>query len=138
MARIPGIRVLVVEDDAAIADLVASVAEGMGFAAQKTTGAEVESIYAVFQPHILVLDIIMPDKDGLEVLQFLRTQASSLRIIILSGGHSYYTRFAEHMGTGCGLMIEACIAKPFRLDQLRETFSRIEREHQRPASQKSA
>lgn len=67
---------------------------------------------------------MMPDMDGIEVLQFLRTENSHARIILLSGSAETYRRIAQNLGIGNGLHIEASLSKPFRAADLRLVLER--------------
>ncbi len=73
---------------------------------------------------MLVLDVLMPDMDGFEVLNLLHKRNSSTRIIILSG-EPFYRPQASRMAEGLELAIVATIRKPFRLDELRQTLEKI-------------
>jgi len=121
----PKYRLLVIEDDEHIADLVCRVAEGAEFETRVTCDfTEIPTLYDEFQPHIIVLDIIMPDMDGFEVLNFLHKRNSSTRVVILSG-QAAYRPMASKMAEGLELAIVATVAKPFRVAELRQTLERI-------------
>jgi DNA-binding response OmpR family regulator len=117
---------LVVEDDPRIASLVCHVAAEAGFKAYAATGPEaITQAYLSVQPDLIVLDVFMPDMDGLEVLQFLRQQFSNARIVIISGSDSTSRRMTENLGKALGFNIEANISKPFQIAELRTLFERI-------------
>lgn len=70
-------RLLVIEDDPRIARLVCHAAEAAGFIALTATGPRaIEKVYGNLQPDVIILDLHMPDMDGIEVLQFLHQQFS--------------------------------------------------------------
>jgi CheY-like chemotaxis protein len=115
-------RLLVIEDDKDIADLVCLTAEELGFETRAVCDiSQLAAVYAQFPPNVIVLDIIMPEMDGFEVLSFLHTQQSRSRIVILSGQGEYRT-MASHMGEGLALNVVGNIAKPFRLADLRKVL----------------
>lgn len=119
------LRLLVVEDDQNIADLVMRIAGEVGFITQHSNGNQLKKVYQQFQPDIIVLDIIMPDMDGIEVLQYLKDQHKRLRIILLSGSPDSYRSIAHSLGQAVGFTIEASIAKPFRVGELREVLKHV-------------
>jgi two-component system OmpR family response regulator len=118
-------RLLVIEDDKSIADLICRVATEAGYDVQSTCDyTKIASLYDEFLPQIIVLDIIMPNMDGFEVLKFLHMRNSSSRIVILSGQYDYRSMM-ERLGSGLNLDIVASVAKPFRLVDLRQTLEKI-------------
>ena len=79
-------RVLLVEDDVAIASGVATLLELEGIHVRVVeTGRDVARITAAFRPDALVLDLSLPDVDGIVVYREVRRAFPSLAIIISSG-----------------------------------------------------
>lgn len=71
--RVDRVRLLVVDDDPPIADLVATVARYEGWEAVTAhTGEEALRRADAFRPDIVVLDLMLPDVDGFGVLDGLR------------------------------------------------------------------
>jgi two-component system, OmpR family, response regulator len=120
-----GKRLLIIEDDEKIAQLIGHVAMDAEFAVRTATNvAAIAPAYDQFRPHVIVLDILMPDMDGFEVLKFLHEQGSRERIVILSGQDSYRPMAAK-MAKGLDLDIAATLTKPFRVAPLRKTLQEI-------------
>ena len=70
----PG-RLLVIDDDEKAAALVADVAEGIGSVVKSVHNWEdFREAYGSFEPTVIVLDLVMPDVDGVEILSFLADQ----------------------------------------------------------------
>ncbi len=77
--------VLVVEDDPAIANLVRTALESRGAqVAVAGTAAEAISRAAELSPGVILLDLGLPDADGIEVVRRVRTWSQSLPIIVVS------------------------------------------------------
>jgi CheY-like chemotaxis protein len=90
----PQVRLLSIEDDKKISHLIGRVATEMGFSVCVANEPEdIIPLYKSFRPHIVILDILMPGKDGFEVLKFLGKRKSKAHVIILSG--SEYNNLAE-------------------------------------------
>ena len=117
---------LVVEDDPRIASLVCHLASEAGFSARSATGPEaITTAFEHMQPDVIVMDIFMPDMDGLEVLQFLRQQFSRARIVIISGSDGASRRMTENLAKALGFTIDANISKPFLIPEVRVILERI-------------
>ncbi len=113
-------RLLVVDDDRRITELVAKVAQEQGFVVHRIhRGTEFFEAYQTSNPHVVVMDIVMPDTDGFEILNHLFEQESDAQIVIMSGNPSYRP-MAARMGGGFELNVIANLAKPFRIANLRQ------------------
>jgi DNA-binding response OmpR family regulator len=79
-------RALLVEDDATMALLTKQVLEQEGFAVDHAAnGSDAETMAFVNDYDAIVLDLGLPDRHGLSVLQALRKQGRSTPVIILTG-----------------------------------------------------
>jgi len=118
-------RLLAVEDNQGIADMICLVAKEAGFVTQSIAGTAMMAAYESFRPDVIVLDILMPDMDGIEVLQFLKDRGCRARIVILSGSEELSRRIAGTLGAAAGLAIDANIPKPFRVNEMRAVLEKI-------------
>jgi len=105
-------RILVVDDEPSIRQLIERRLSQKGY--EVITAADGKEALAVVErqkPHLMILDIKMPNVDGMEVLQALRKKHKDLPIIILTA----YDDLADQTQ-----MLGACdyITKPFDLDYL--------------------
>lgn len=79
-------RALLVEDDETMALLVRQVLEQEGFAVDHAnTGNEAHTLAFVNDYDAIVLDLMLPDRNGLTVLQALRKEGRSTPVIVLTG-----------------------------------------------------
>lgn len=79
-------RVLIVEDTEVVAGAVRSLLEREDFEVDvAATAREALSILDVWQPDLVILDLLLPDLNGHAVLNHLREQASPPRVLVLSG-----------------------------------------------------
>ena len=78
------IKLLVIDDDVAVTDLLSLLLRSQGFEVSATNNsAEGLSMIRELEPHLVVLDLMMPEMDGWEVCRSVR-QFSQVPIIILS------------------------------------------------------
>ena len=109
-------RVLIVEDDRDIADLVARYLSQAGFATEViASGRDALAAIAARPPDLLVLDLMLPQVDGLEICRAVRTNAKTNAIPIIM-----LTARAEESDRIVGLELGAddYIAKPFSPNEL--------------------
>ncbi|WP_300155031.1 response regulator [Solidesulfovibrio sp.] len=79
--------VLVVDDDPSIRALLRLYLEGAGYGvAEAGDGRQAMRRIVEQPPDLVVLDIFMPEMDGLEVLQQLREQTRPCKVMAISGG----------------------------------------------------
>lgn len=98
-----GLRVLVVDDDADVAQSLALLLEVLGYrVATASTGAQALELAADFAPRVALVDIGLPDMDGLVVARRLRAQyptASRLLLVAVTGqGHEEARRRTREAG----------------------------------------
>ena len=113
-------RLLVVDDDPKIGRVVRRVAEEMDYAVDVVENAkDFKERYGTFQPTAIVLDLMMPEEDGIELLNFLRHEGSTARIVVISGIDSRTRKAAGNLGLAYGLRIAANLRKPIGIKALR-------------------
>lgn len=111
-------RVLVVDDDPDIRDLVAMVLTRLDVdIVQAATGADALELARALPPHLVTLDLGLPDMDGIETCRRLR-EFSDAYVLILTAREERTDREVV-MGTGA----DAFMGKPFLPRELRTAVS---------------
>ena len=107
-------RILVAEDDAVLAEGVMQTLRQSGYAVDRVqNGAEAESALAANQFDLLILDLGLPKRSGLEVLKRLRAGDSRLPVLILTALDGVSDRVR-----GLDAGADDYLAKPFDLAEL--------------------
>jgi diguanylate cyclase (GGDEF)-like protein len=110
-------RLLIVEDDSDIANMLRIFFGGQNYEVE-TAGRGAEALEKTRQnlPHLIVLDIMLPDIDGFEVCRVLRTHTRTSHVPII-----FLTQKDERSDKLQGLELGAddYITKPFDIDELR-------------------
>ncbi len=120
MKQTEKLRILIIEDDAHIAEGVKLNLSLQGYeAAIAGSGTEGLRMWKEYNPHLIVLDIMLPGLDGLAVLRHIRLEDERLPVLVLSAKGAPDDRIK---GFSCG--VDDYLAKPFHLD---EFLLRIER-----------
>jgi two-component system OmpR family response regulator len=109
-----GHRVLVVDDEPNIVDVVSMALRFQGFSVESAgTGAEAVSTVGSFHPHLIVLDVMLPDMEGFEVARRLGAQHARVPIIYLTARDA-----TEDKIRGLSLGGDDYVTKPFSLEEL--------------------
>jgi DNA-binding response OmpR family regulator len=113
-------RLLAVDDDDSILPIIAEVGAGLGFEVETLLdSSRFMTTYVRVKPHVLTLDLMMPDMDGIEIIRWLSDIGSSTRVVILSGGHPTYVRLSDRLAQARGVLHAVQLRKPFALADLR-------------------
>ena len=110
----PRLRVLVVDDDEGIAELLATALRYEGFRVEvATTGRTALTAATSFRPHLIVLDVMLPDLDGFEVQRRLAADRPRVPILFLTARET--TEAKVH---GLTMGADDYVTKPFSLEEL--------------------
>lgn len=92
------LRVILVDDDARFRSMARRIliADGLDIVAEIDKGAEVQEAVARWQPDVVLLDIGLPDVDGLEVARRLQAEAGGPVVILISSRDLAYGRQVAH------------------------------------------
>jgi two-component system OmpR family response regulator len=117
MATIEGkssYRILVVDDEKSISDLISTSLRFVGFDVRTAaTGSEALTVAEEFKPQAVVLDVMLPDLDGFEVCRQLRSEGLNIGVLFLTAKDGMEDKVA-------GLTIggDDYMTKPFSLEEL--------------------
>ena len=126
MTKKPNLYIL--DDDPQYADLLAEVARNAGWEVktEKSSTAFLALDYA--NTGILVLDLIMPEVDGIEVLSALAEKKSELILVLLSGSDPRILHAAQHLAKALKLNIFETLTKPVSIQAFIDVLSKAEAE----------
>jgi two-component system, OmpR family, response regulator len=110
----PEARLLVVEDEPTILELLSGALRFAGFEVTTATAATAAlKAVAAGRPDLIVLDVMLPDQDGFQVLRRLRSQGSDVPVVFLTARDAVADRV-----TGLTLGGDDYVVKPFSLDEV--------------------
>jgi two-component system OmpR family response regulator len=107
-------RILVVDDEPNIVEVISMALRFQGFSVETAaTGHEAVAAVARFKPHLMVLDVMLPDMEGFEVAERLGAQRAGVPIIFLTARDATADKIRGLTGGGDDYM-----TKPFSLEEL--------------------
>lgn len=107
-------RILLVEDEAAIADFVVRALEADGYTVEQTVdGTDGERLAVDHDFDLAILDIALPGRNGLDILRSVRTVKPALPVILLTARSQLSDKVA-----GLDAGATDYVTKPFSVDEL--------------------
>jgi two-component system, OmpR family, response regulator len=123
-------RLLVVEDEQTILELLSGSLRFAGFdVVTASSGAEALRAVAASRPDLVLLDVMIPDGDGFEVVRRMRSSGPGVPVIFLTARDGVRERVA-----GLALGGDDYVTKPFSLDEVLERIRAVLRRAGRPAA----
>jgi len=110
-------KILIIDDDAGARRMITRILVESGHEViEAEDGVDGVRKYGEERPNLIITDIIMPEKEGIQTITDIRSSGSTVGIIAISGGGSgggnLYLNMAEELGA------DAVLAKPFRPSEL--------------------
>jgi DNA-binding response OmpR family regulator len=122
----PQPRLLLIDDEPALADYLANAARACGFDPIVTArDEEFRQALIANQPEMVALDLGMPGMDGVELTRFLAEQDYRGPVLIVSGFDRRVLESAFRLGETLGLNMVGPVEKPVRLEVLEELLSKL-------------
>ena len=118
-------RVLIVDDAIFMRTMLRNIFVESGFEVigEAGNGNDAVEKYRALMPDLTTLDIVMPEKEGIETIQELRQKSASVKIIAISGGGRIspeeYLDWAKRFG------VHRTFTKPIDRDELLRTVAEL-------------
>ncbi len=117
-------HILLVDDDEDLRQMLAVALAGMGHrVTEAQDGKQAITLFSQNPTDVVVTDLVMPDKDGLELVRELKRQHNQVKIIAMSGGGRIdagdFLKIAKLLGA------DRILKKPFFLPQLAATLDEL-------------
>jgi two-component system OmpR family response regulator len=118
---VPAVQILIVDDDPAICEYMRTLLEKDGFVVSTLSDPMlVEQEVRQNSFHVIILDLMMPKLDGIEVLRRIRAIDSDIAVVIFTAHPNLDSAVAS-------MKLDAIdyIKKPFNVDEFREVLARV-------------
>ena len=118
-------RILVIEDEVDIRSLYSRILRSAGHDVSEAPDGKVGlELYRENPADLVITDIIMPEKEGIELIMELRRDFPDVKIIAVSGG-GQATPSATCLRLAKGLGAVRTLAKPFNQQELVDTVQEV-------------
>ena len=109
--------ILVIDDDDQVRTLLVKMLEFEGYAVLEAPDGKVGyKLYLENNPDLVITDLIMPEREGIETIRELRKDNPEIKIIAISGGGSVepeqYLSMAKRLG------VKRTFSKPFKREEI--------------------
>lgn len=98
-------KILVVDDDEITLDVVAALLESAGYEVMTAyDGSEVMAKLKEMSPDLLLMDLVMPNQEGIETIVQVRKQYKHIPVIAMSSFNVEYLSIAQSLGANASVM----------------------------------
>jgi EAL domain-containing protein (putative c-di-GMP-specific phosphodiesterase class I)/ActR/RegA family two-component response regulator len=111
-------QILVIDDESGICELIAATARKLVLCCITSTTAEAFLEKLTPDTTLVLMDLMMPGMDGVELLRLLGEKQCKARIVLMSGTDTRIMETAEQFAQSIGLTVAGRLPKPFRLADL--------------------
>lgn len=119
-------KLLIVDDQTGITKVVGLIAKQLGLEFKALNSSErATEEFIEYRPDILMLDMIMPEKDGIDVLNEILLTGIPARIVLTSGYSDAYLRLGEGVAKFHESNHVSVLKKPFRRAELVNLLSQL-------------
>jgi len=117
-------RVLVVDDNEDMLESMRILLERAGYQVEvASNGAQAVLVQRERPAHVLITDIFMPEKNGIELIDHFKQEFPEVRIIAMSGGGELVKR--DYLDRTELFGADSTLRKPFEPENLREALRRV-------------
>lgn len=117
-------NILVIEDDELVRDLLKQLLENEGYNVTTARNGRIGiQLYRAEPSDLVITDLIMPEKEGIETIRELRKDYPDVKIIAISGGGAIapteYLNIAQRLG------VQKTLSKPFKTAEILEAIRQL-------------
>ena len=116
-------RIVLIDDDRVVGEIVSGLAKAMELQCSVTRTPEEFFDHIGPETGVILLDLVMPEMDGIEILRLLGERNCKARIVLMSGINIRVIETAKKLAQSLGLNVIGHLQKPFPISQLQEMLT---------------
>ena len=119
-------RMLVIDDEEDICDIIAEIGGRRGLEVRTLSATDnVAATLHEFKPELIMLDLMMPGTDGVELLRLLAEHVKNAKLCLISGSDARVLNSARRLGSAHGLDVVGALEKPLNISVLDALFDQV-------------
>lgn len=122
-------RIVIIDDEPDVVHLLHQICAAAGYVVESTASAADFHRLLMTRPDFVLLDLLMPDIDGVELLRHLSEERIESAIILISGADSRVLQSVARLAATKGLHVQGTLAKPFNPSELLRLLAQNPSEH---------
>jgi DNA-binding response OmpR family regulator len=116
--------ILLIDDERGMRQIIVKTLERAGHSVLQAENGETGlALFMSHKPQLVITDVFMPDKDGIETIREIKAQAPGTRILAVSGGGR--AGRTEFLDVAKSFGADMALQKPFRIQSLLETVEQL-------------
>jgi DNA-binding response OmpR family regulator len=119
-------RLLIVDHQPSFTGFARLVAQKLGYQVSVLSDPrDIAASLDAYRPSVVILEVIMPEFDGIEVISVLAQKGFNGQLILVSGREPTYIDLAKKAAEGKGLRVAAALTKPIRQPIMETTLRKV-------------
>jgi EAL domain-containing protein (putative c-di-GMP-specific phosphodiesterase class I)/CheY-like chemotaxis protein len=123
LSKVQPLSILVIDDDPLSRSIIANTISGLGHTIDCIASIHDIELTRLFRYDVCILDLLMPDTDGIECLRLLNHSGAVTKIILISGLAERVIHHARNTAIAYDQQVIATFSKPVKPDELRRALA---------------
>ena len=117
-------HLLIMDDERDFCDFVGHIGESLAYQVTKVTDSRKFKVaYRETNPDMIVIDMVMPELDGFDLVNWLVDQKTEAKLLIITGHNPLYAKAAQMQSTAKGVRQVKAFTKPVSVSTLRAALT---------------
>jgi len=119
-------HLVAIDDDGLFLQLLSGAAAAAGF--ECTVTHEADRFFEALEeasPQVVVVDLVMPDHDGIEILQQMADRSVKAKVLLISSSEAAIVERVTSLAAAWGLDVAGYLPKPVSMEQVQDRLVQI-------------